>query len=83
MLKQQETFKLGERAPEAGRYFCAACDRQKIDSTIEVDEAQVFPFCATCKEAGRIEPDQLWLRVADREAWRNQQDTRWRELWKD
>ncbi len=82
MLNQQDTFKVGEWAPEAGRYFCAACDRNSVESVVEVDASQPFPFCPSCKQAGRVEPDQLWIRLKDRDAFRQGHETRWRELWK-
>ena len=82
MLNQQDSFKLGEWAPATAGYYCVACDRNQVDTTIEVETAQPFPFCPACKEAGREEVDQLWVRVADRDAWRLREKTRWRELWK-
>lgn len=82
MLGQQESFKLGEWSPAAGAYYCVPCDRQGVDSTVQLDAAQPLPFCARCKEAGREEVDQLWVRLEDRAAWRERERTRWRELWK-
>jgi hypothetical protein len=82
MLKQQESFKLGEWTPASGTYYCVACDRRSVESQVVLDEAQPFPFCPKCKEAGRDEVDQLWVRVEDRAVWRQREKTRWRELWK-
>mgnify|MGYP006267951973 CR=1 FL=1 len=82
MLAQQQSFKLGEWAPEAGKYVCAACDRRTVETVVDLDKAQVFPFCPKCKELGKDEPDQLWLRLGDREAWRRAHATRWREVLK-
>ncbi len=82
MLDQQETFKLGEWAPEETEYFCAACDRHGAGPALTLEKGQVFPFCPRCKDAAQPEVDQLWVRVRDRELWRHQLATRWRELWR-
>ena len=81
MLQQQETFKLGEWSPARGSFYCATCDRGGVESVVQLDQAQPFPFCASCKAAEREEVDQLWVRVEDRAAWREREKTRWRELW--
>lgn len=82
MLHQQESFKLGESAPDAGDFFCLTCDRKHQESLISLTEAQPFPFCPACKAAGREEVDQLWVRLRDREEWRKREQSRWREYWK-
>jgi hypothetical protein len=82
MLDQQLSFKVGEQAPQSGSYCCAACDARGAGSAVQIDASHVFPFCATCKEAGKEEPDQLWIRAADRDSWHRRQATRWREMWK-
>lgn len=81
MLNQQESFKLGEWAPAAGSYYCVACDRRQVETLVAVEAAQPMPFCGACKAASKDEVDQLWVRLEDRDQWRQREKTRWREVW--
>ncbi len=82
MLSQQETFKLGEWSPEAGRYVCLTCDRLGTPTAIDVDDGQAFPFCPACKAANRVEPDQLFVRERDLASLKAREKDRWREIMK-
>jgi hypothetical protein len=82
MLSQQETFKLGEWSPEAGRFACLACDRVGTGTVIDVDAGEAFPFCPACKAANRAEPDQLFIRAGELAGWKSREQGRWRAIWK-
>jgi len=64
MARANLTHKPGEKAPEAGAYYCYVCSLQGIESACERKAGELFVACPRCLERKVDEWDMTW-KLAD------------------
>ncbi len=60
MARMNAMHKPGEKAPEAGTYYCYVCAQRGEESTCEMKEGQLFVACPRCLERKVAEWDLVW-----------------------
>jgi hypothetical protein len=60
MARQNAMHKPGEKAPEAGAYYCYICSLRGETSTCEMQPGQFFLACPRCLERKVAEWDLTW-----------------------
>ena len=68
MARVHAMHKPGEKAPEAGVYYCHVCSLRGEDSTCEMKAGQLFPACPRCLERKVAECDLVWKSEKSRPA---------------
>jgi len=66
MARSNDLQKPGEKAAQAGRYYCFPCAQLDIESTCEMEAGQMFVACSRCLERSVAEWDLTWRAVASR-----------------
>ncbi len=78
MGRQNAMHKPGEKAPEAGTYYCYVCSLRGETSTCEMKKGQLFLACPRCLERKVAEWDLVWKPEKNRPDGRNRRAPR---LW--
>ena len=67
MARGHVMHKPGEKAPEAGRYYCYMCALRRESSTCDMENGQLFLACPDCLERKVPEWDMTWKAEGDRD----------------
>jgi len=78
MARMNATHKPGEKAPEAGAYYCYVCSTRGESSTCDMQAGQLFLACPRCLERKVAEWDLTWKPERNRPSAKNRRAPR---LW--
>ena len=67
MARGHAMHKPGEKAPEAGTYYCYMCALHGESSTCEMEQDQLFLACPDCLERKVPEWDMTWKAESGRD----------------